>query len=103
MYRPHIRSARLRHTLPLPGGYTLRLFDEVESAQTIRFAFLAECYPPGTEEPVRIYSSEENFMAEEGKGSHFFCTFTESSHLNHGASDRWANFNTFPRSPPACA
>ncbi len=93
--RPLVTSMNRRGTEPLGHGYTAGLFDQVEAAGGIQYAYIVAVYD-ATGAPVYFVTSEVNAMAAElGGGSHFLCAFDGDRHLNFGTSDQWADAEAF--------
>jgi hypothetical protein len=93
MYSPRVKSAKcIRKYRLVP--FTFQLFSEIESLGSIEYLYILAIYRDGSEHPRLFVTSEKNILVF-GGDSHFLCLFTDSSHINMGASDDWANLDRF--------
>lgn len=95
-YAPRVKSMKGVARAPVAPGYTVVLFDNIESAGAVQYAFITAVFDDATKLPVYFVASEVNTMAEAlGGGSHFLGVFDGEGHSNLGASDDWADPKKF--------
>ena len=95
-YRPLVTSMNPLGRELLTDRYTAVLFDQIESAGSIGYAYIVAVYDTVSDEPVYFVTSEFNAMASTSdSGSHFLCAFEDDRHVNMGASDDWGEATLF--------
>jgi hypothetical protein len=93
---PLVKSMNRVGGVPLGEKHSALLFDNIQSAGSVQYAFLLTVFDHGTQEPVYFVASEVNEMAAIlGGGSHFLGIFSGSGHANLGASDEWGDPQKF--------
>jgi hypothetical protein len=95
-YTPQVKSMNRVGGAPLVPGYTIVLWDKIESAGAVEYAFLLGVFDDNTKQPVYFIASEVNAMAAAiGGGSHYLGVFDGSGHANCGSSDDWGDPRKF--------
>ncbi len=95
-YMPLTKSMNRVGGVPLGEKYTALLFDKVESAGSVQYAFLLVVFDNAKQEAVYFVASEVNQMvAAFGGGSHYLGVFTDAGHANLGSSDDWGDPRKF--------
>jgi len=78
--------------------HTAILYDQIDSAGSVKYAFLVAVVENGKKEPIYYIASEVNQMAAVlGGGSHYLGVFDGSGHANLGAKNDWGNAHKFFR------
>lgn len=95
-YQPRVKSMNCVARAPLGHGYTVLLWDKIESAGAVKYAFLLGVFEDATKQPVYFIASEVNTPAATlGGGSHYLGIFDEAGHANLGSSDDWGDPKKF--------
>jgi hypothetical protein len=93
---PLVESMNPVGRAPLGDRHTIILFDRIQSAGSVQYAFLVAVFDNETQRPVYFVSSEINQMAAVlGGGSHCLGIFDGSGHANLGFSDDWGDPQKF--------
>ncbi len=95
-YMPLTKSMNRVGGAPLGEKHTALLFDKVESAGSVQYAFLLVVFNNANREPVYFVASEVNQTVDTfGGGSHYLGVFTDAGHANLGSSDDWGDPGKF--------
>ena len=94
-YAPRVGKMNRAAVGPLGPAHTALLFDGIESAGLVKYAFLVLVFDDQTRQPVCFVASEENAGAAFGGGSHVLGLFPGDGHMNLGSSDDWADAAKF--------
>jgi hypothetical protein len=100
MYLPALNDARIVASYTFGQDILTTILTDCKSSGAIQYTHVMLVYRLNPDEPdqptiIMAVASEINRMAHLGGGSHFLGVFPGNGHTNLGASDEWADLQTF--------
>ena len=94
---PPMRKAKLLRRYRV-GEYDALLLGHIKADGPVKYLYILGMFRRADHDLCLGVASEENKLSSRlGGGSHFLGVFPGEGHENHGASDEWANVETFGR------